>query len=509
MHIVFKYLKAKNHKGISKLKLLDLGYINVICGKNNSGKTAILEALNTPDKFGIGKKIDSQEWLEKLFEPEAKRYSEPNPSWSKEWFSNHISKIIKANTIWFHDEKDQIIEDMLESQKKDVRLKRHEENLFNLNKIVDSIFENQISKYKTILIPPKRFLDYKVPIQLSQQIDPVGRGITNRLFFLKNQDLHSSDYNIYKKIYSAFNEITDNFFNIFPDKNNYITLYFKKSDGDWIKADSCGLGLSDVLIIITFALDTDCTFIFIEEPESHLHPEMQKRLINFIKNIKSKQFIFSTHSNFFLDPYEVDKIFYTNFEDKIRISDETSKSKILHNLGYSVADNLVADMVVLTEGPTDVPVLKTIFNWMGFGKACNIRFWPLGGDIMASLDLSVLAERNNVVAIIDSDPNSKVIRTRFQRNCEKYGIRCYKLERYSIENYFTVEALRKVFSKQIPKKITIINPEKKVDEQIEFLPKGKSIKTKNNEIIQKMSLNDLMQTDLYSICSDIQKAIGE
>ena len=40
-------LKARGHKGISELKLMDLDHINIICGKDNSGKTSILEALMT------------------------------------------------------------------------------------------------------------------------------------------------------------------------------------------------------------------------------------------------------------------------------------------------------------------------------------------------------------------------------------------------------------------------------------------------------------------------------
>ena len=32
------------------------------------------------------------------------------------------------------------------------------------------------------------------------------------------------------------------------------------------------------LIMITFIIDSDCTLMLIEEPEIHLHPEIQKKL---------------------------------------------------------------------------------------------------------------------------------------------------------------------------------------------------------------------------------------
>jgi AAA15 family ATPase/GTPase len=58
---MYKHLKAMNHKGVKKIVLDDLGYINILCGKNDSGKTSILEALNasTINKRTIGRKIDS------------------------------------------------------------------------------------------------------------------------------------------------------------------------------------------------------------------------------------------------------------------------------------------------------------------------------------------------------------------------------------------------------------------------------------------------------------------
>ena len=42
---MIEYLNIKNHKALKHANIIDLGKINIICGKNNSGKTTILEAL--------------------------------------------------------------------------------------------------------------------------------------------------------------------------------------------------------------------------------------------------------------------------------------------------------------------------------------------------------------------------------------------------------------------------------------------------------------------------------
>ena len=120
---------------------------------------------------------------------------------------------------------------------------------------------------------------------------------------------------------------------------------------------------------------------------------------------------------------------------------------------------------------------------------------------MSQLDLSIFTERHNVFALIDSDPGSSVIRTRFERICREHGIRCHRLERYSLENYFTISAIRNAIP-DIPETITEILPDKNINEQIGL--KNYNIKSKNHRIIKFMSIVDIENTDLFSFCIEIK-----
>lgn len=124
---MYEYIKVKNHKGLKELILKKLGKINILCGKNNSGKTSILEALSIKDKFDIGKKLLERDraFLEEIFYEEIKRrnYVNPDQEHCKKFFSNFIDKEIQNRKIWFFYEKEKIINEIVESMNKDTYLK--------------------------------------------------------------------------------------------------------------------------------------------------------------------------------------------------------------------------------------------------------------------------------------------------------------------------------------------------------------------------------------------------
>jgi AAA domain, putative AbiEii toxin, Type IV TA system len=265
-----------------------------------------------------------------------------------------------------------------------------------------------------------------------------------------------------------------------------------------IGAEACGLGLQDLLVILFFSINRDYTIVLIEEPESHLHPDMQRKLLYFLREHTSKQFFLTTHSNVFLNDTLVDRVFFTRFEESVQVDDATARAAILNDLGYAVTDNLVSDLVILIEGPSDAPIIKEFLAKMDLPSSYDIKVWPLGGDIMDQLDLSVFVQSYNLIALIDNDPGSRSVRERFIENCIQYGIEIHKLDRYAIENYFSLRALKEVFHSQIPSTITTINPTTKLEEQIKI-----NVKKNNRKLAEVMTLSEIEGTDLYTFFNKV------
>jgi 5S rRNA maturation endonuclease (ribonuclease M5) len=178
--------------------------------------------------------------------------------------------------------------------------------------------------------------------------------------------------------------------------------------------------------------------------------------------------------------------------DGVEVQNATSRARALTELGYSIADNLVSDVIILCEGPTDKPVIEEFLNKLGIGERFNIKVWPLGGDIMDQLDLSVFAESYRVVALVDADHQSGRIRARFLAKCSELGIPATKLERYSIENYFSTEAIASVMKTAIPVGVRQLSPDTPVREQLGF-----DVKRNGGQIAKVMSIADIEGTDLH------------
>jgi hypothetical protein len=139
---------------------------------------------------------------------------------------------------------------------------------------------------------------------------------------------------------------------------------------------------------------------------------------------------------------------------------------------------------------------------LGLWERFAVKIWPMGGDIMDQLDLSVLGERYRMIALLDQDPGSSRVRQKFIANCERNGIRVVRLERRAIENYFTIEALRTVFKGQIPAELTSLAPDRSVVEQLGLDPKRN-----NRAIARAMDIDDIGGTDLMDFFEHVKTVL--
>lgn len=191
-------------------------------------------------------------------------------------------------------------------------------------------------------------------------------------------------------------------------------------DNKVLPLSSLGTGIHEVVLIAAFCTIHDESIMCIEEPEIHLHPLLQRKLINYLMANTRSQYFIATHSAAFIDAPGANIFRVTNDGEQTRIRAVLTKSEqreILDDLGYQASDILQSNAVIWVEGPSDRTYLnhwiKAADGTVKEGIHYTIMFY--GGALIRHLsasddaleDFIKLRDLNrNMAIVIDSDRDS-------------------------------------------------------------------------------------------------------
>lgn len=495
-------IKIDSHRVIYDSTLDKLGQINVFCGVNSSGKSLVLRDFST--NLGTGNNNEIQAGIQFKLD-ELLGIVHPEIDVDANTVSQELSYRLLESGSQFEDEsktailyrsnlpvRNGVFHVNADSSASD-KAKFVVDNIFRDSRFVESFpDENRIH-----LVEESRNIAYK------SQLGDIQDSVVRQLFKWKNTSPNETDPKnlnvLYNRVRNEFVTISgDSTFDIELQNGELVANFSRLDKANWIAGENCGYGLMHLLIILTSTLSPDYDILIIDEPDAHLHPLLQRRLLRFFRSQEDKQFFIATHSNIFLNVEFVDRIFYCEYDGKINVSDRTSRAAMLTGLGYSVADGLIADCHILVEGSTDIPVIKHFLSLIDEMEQYHIQYWILGGSSMNNHDLSHLKGSNNVIALLDNESQQERVAKKFIGTCEEFGIEVHQLAKRAIENYFTVEAIRKV-GFIIDDTVTKLDPQESVKKQVRLKnhEDDPKIKADNYKIVKHMTLEDIEETDFH------------
>jgi putative ATP-dependent endonuclease of OLD family len=261
------------------------------------------------------------------------------------------------------------------------------------------------------------------------------------------------------------------------EHENHWEIYLDEKHKGRIPLSASGSGLKTIILVLAYVhlipvLDgrSPATYLFgFEELENNLHPALQRRLLHFLRQTSERvgcRFFLTTHSPIEIDYFARDEhaqVLHVTHDGKeatvTTVSGYGHGRSILDDLDLRASDLLQANGIIWVEGPSDrIYLNKWIEMWTNgtCREGAHYQILLYGGKLLAHFDaedphtatdtIHLLTTNRNAAILIDSDKKSQDdrINTTKQRLIteieDKNGFAWVTAGR-EIENYLPTELL--------------------------------------------------------------------
>lgn len=501
---MFSEVHFRGYKGFPANKdssLVDLKHVNIIIGKNNSGKSSILDVIAASSKYDCWRRIKPHlEVLNISFEL--------TEDYLGSIFSNYVSLEKVRNP---HEVALQSLGKLYSvsvSYEKNYGSNMNLKYTFSELHSDDTFKREPLAKYwKTVADNISRInndwefrrisADRDIVPEVESQEETVnenGVGASNLIRKIINHSAFDEKL-IEEYLLKELNKIISPEIEFVELKIQQITveenllweIFLREKDCGRYALSQSGSGLKTIMLLLLNLLIIPETEEYkkkkiiygFEELENNLHPFVQRKIFDYIYDYSIKNdvyFFLTTHSHVAINAYfdrEQASIYHVykqkNQSNIKKIDNYIDKVEILNDLDVKASDLLQSNGIVWLEGPSDRVYIKRwldVFCDCKYDEGIHYQFMYYGGRLLSHYTteetddlINILMINRNAAIVIDSDKRNRQAslnntKKRIIEEFSKCNMFSWITKGKEIENYISAEALSLALSKNGIKQCT-------------------------------------------------------
>ncbi len=278
-----------------------------------------------------------------------------------------------------------------------------------------------------------------------------------------------------KKLYRKFNSLVRELLKLTPyeigfsQTTNEVTFDL---DGMILPLNSFGKGVERIIRIARYLVGVTDKLVLLEEPETNLHPALQRAFFKYLLEDKDNKYVIATHSNSMIGTGDAVEIIHVSKDDLASISHVLDSKKeltdMLEDIGVKPSDLYLANYIIWVEGPSDRIYLKKYlsllrpdlrenehFVFMFYGGYGHLKHISVADETDVNGDdidlINLLSINPRCAVIIDSDKKAAKaeidkIRKRIKQEFDDKGLKCWITKKRTIENYIPVAVFEEILN---------------------------------------------------------------
>jgi AAA15 family ATPase/GTPase len=422
-------IEIKNFKSFQDVTILLNSDINIFTGKNNSGKTTVLEAIalwhecftklirqagRATKNYNKGDYILGNT-QEKYF-PFYEIHSVRSPNFDDIFYERDKTKKIELTALLNNGNKDLVVSFQISVSGLNYVIELIDFNKYDF-KSFNNFFQNlpvPISLYYASPVPTIRARENFATLpQVKEaiQIRESSSILRNRLYSLyrnqRNLDLYRNFIDDLSYILFDNQEKIEFYTNSDIQKDTQVILEFQIGKrGNKKDINLLGSGSLQIIEILLNLYDhvqiTDLNIILLDEPDSHIHRDIQKRLLEIITKFADRnQVIMTTHNESLIRHSDIRHLFHleNSFQGNYKPVDNNEISKlglrfkgiypsvtnpIISSLGNTngldFINGIESDRLIFVEGEDDARAISLLLQKSkSSASSKKYVFWVLNG----------------------------------------------------------------------------------------------------------------------------------